>query len=208
MESTVIENEMLDELAQLVGAGEKVAAITARAMNGELDFRAALRERVGLLADLDASVLERCRGRIRIDSGARVLVATLKAHGVVTALVSGGFLCFAEPVAEELGFEHVQANRLELDSGRLTGRVLEPILDRDAKVQALEGLCRQYGLDRSEAVAIGDGANDLAMLGAAGFGVAYHGKPIVAEAAPQRIDAGDLSTLLYFLGYARESWVT
>ena len=206
MESTVIENEMLDELAQLVGAGEKVAAITARAMNGELDFREALRERVGLLAGLEATVLEQCREHVRIDSGSAVLVSTLRAAGIKTALVSGGFLSFAQPVADALGFDHAQANRLEIEEGRLTGRVIEPILDRDAKVQALDRLCDQYGLQRSDAVTIGDGANDLAMLGAAGLGVAYHGKPIVAEAAPQRINVGDLSTLLYFLGYPRESW--
>ncbi|MEO1083154.1 MAG: phosphoserine phosphatase SerB [Acidobacteriota bacterium] len=207
MESTIIENEMLDELATLVGAGERVAAVTARAMNGELDFREALRERVGLLAGLPLEALEGCRTRVRLDSGSRVLIATLRSEGFKTALVSGGFMRFAEPVAAQLGFDHCQANRLEARDGQLTGRVLEPVLDRDAKVQALDHFADLHGLNRADAVTVGDGANDLAMLQAAGLGVAYRGKPAVAAAAPQRLDAGDLSTLLFFLGIPKTRWV-
>lgn len=206
MESTIIHNEMLDELAERVGAREKVSAITARAMNGELDFGDALRERVGLLEGLPASVLEESLGQIRLDDGSRVLVATLASAGVVTALVSGGFTFFAEHVRDELGFESCQANRLEIVDGVLTGRVVEPILDRDAKVRALDWLCAEHELDRSQAVTVGDGANDLPMLQASGLGVAYHGKRAVAAAARYRIDHGDLSTLLYFMGYRREEW--
>ncbi|MEM8995725.1 MAG: phosphoserine phosphatase SerB [Acidobacteriota bacterium] len=207
MESTVIENEMLDELATLVGAGERVAGITARAMNGELDFREALRERVGLLEGLSVEALDGCRSRVRLDAGARVLLGTLKAEGFKTALVSGGFMHFAEPVASQLGFDHCQANRLEVKGGQLTGRVLEPVLDRDAKVRALDRFADAHGLARVDAVTVGDGANDLAMLQASGLGVAYRGKPAVAAAAPQRVDAGDLSTLLYFLGIPKTRWV-
>ncbi|MEM1180269.1 MAG: phosphoserine phosphatase SerB [Acidobacteriota bacterium] len=207
MESTIIENEMLDELATLVGAGNRVAEITARAMNGELDFREALQERVGLLEGLPLADVEASRAKIRLDPGARVLVSTLRAEGFKTALVSGGFMRFAEPVAEELGFGHCQANRLEDRDGHLTGRVLEPVLDRDAKVAALDRFCGEYDLGRPDAVTIGDGANDLSMLQSSGLGVAYRGKPAVAAAAPQRLDHGDLSVLLYFLGIPKRRWI-
>lgn len=205
MESTVIANEMLDELAETVGAREKVAAITERAMRGELDFREALAERVALLADLPITVLHEVRSAIRVDPGAAPLVATMRAHGAECALVSGGFHVFADEIGADLGFDHVQANRLEVrgdaKTGRLTGRVIEPVLDRDAKLRALEAACARLGLDASAVAAVGDGANDLAMLGAAGLGVAYHGKPQVAAAARYRIDHGDLETLLYYQGY-------
>lgn len=203
MESTVIRNEMLEELADHVGARERVEEITRRAMNGELDFRQALEERVALLADLPTSVLEDCLGAIRLDPGVRTLVATMRRHGARTALVSGGFVFFAEWVAERVGFDEIRANRLETANEHLTGRVLEPILDRDAKVRLLHQLCDEHGLRPHEALAVGDGANDLAMIRDAGLGVAFHGKPKVALTARHRIDHGDLSTLLYFQGYRR-----
>lgn len=204
MESTVIRNEMLDELADFVGLRAQVAAVTARAMNGELDFRAAVRERVALLADLPVAVLEQAHERVELDPGAAVLLATLRRHGIRTALVSGGFGFFARRVAERLGFEHVQANELEIAEGRLTGRAVEPILDRDAKLATLQRLCGEMGIAPGEAAAVGDGANDLPMLAAAGLGVAYHAKPVVAAAARVRIDHGDLSSLLYLQGYREE----
>ncbi|MEM6796120.1 MAG: phosphoserine phosphatase SerB [Acidobacteriota bacterium] len=207
MESTVIENEMLDELAERVDARQRVAEITARAMNGELDFEAALAERVGLLKGLPATVIDDCRAAIRIDPGARVLVATLKAHGARAALVSGGFVSFAQRVADELGFDECRANRLEIRDGLLTGRTAGPVLDKGAKVQSLDRLCGELGIERAEAVTVGDGANDLPMLQAAGLGVSYRGKPAVAAAAPYRIEFGDLSTLLFYLGFHESSFV-
>lgn len=206
MESTVIANEMLDELADFVGLRPRIAAITERAMNGELDFEAALAERVGLLKDLPESILEECTERIVIDPGAGSLVSTLKAHGVRTALVSGGFTYFARGIQERLGFDFVQANELLWRDGRLTGQVGRPILDRQAKVTALDRQCAQLGIDAAAAATVGDGANDLSMLLKSGLGVAFHGKPQVAEAARFRIDHGDLSTLLYFQGYPRHAW--
>lgn len=208
MESTVIRNEMLDELADFVGLRERVEAITRRAMNGELDFRAALDERVALLKDLPLSTLEESMESIRFDPGARTLVATCRAHGVHTALVSGGFTFFADRVAERVGFHGARANVLEIDDDRLTGRVLEPIVDRDAKVRVLDELCDRLGIAHEQAVTVGDGANDLPMLRAAGLGVAFHGKPAVAASARFRIDHGDLSTLLYFQGYRSDEIVS
>lgn len=201
MESTIIRNEMLEELADFVGKRAEVEAITRRAMNGELDFRAALAERVALLRGLPEQVLEDCLESIRFDPGARVLVATLRTHGAYTALVSGGFTYFAMWVAQRVGFDNFQANALAVADGRLTGEVTEPVLDRDAKRRALDEFCAALGISAEGAVAVGDGANDLPMLQAAGLGVAYHGKPAVAAAARFRVDHGDLSTLLYFQGY-------
>ena len=203
MESTVIHNEMLEELADFVGLRAKVETITTRAMNGELDFREALHERVALLRGLPEQVLHDCQEAIRFDSGARVLVGTLRAHGVYCALVSGGFTCFADWVAERVGFDSCRANRLLIENGKLKGEVAEPILDKDAKLKALQEITDGLGLAPADAIAVGDGANDLPMIAAAGLGVAFHGKPKVAAAAPFRIDYGDLSTLLYFQGYHR-----
>jgi phosphoserine phosphatase len=201
MESTVIKNEMLEELADFVGLRSEVEEITRRAMNGEIDFRAALEERVALLRGLDAAVLEECLELIRFDPGARALVATLRHHDVFTALVSGGFTFFADWVGARAGFDVVHANRLEIENGKLTGRVLEPILDKSTKLRLLEESCQERHLEAAAAVTVGDGANDLPMLQAAGLGVAFHGKKSVAAAAPFRIDFGDLRTLLYFQGY-------
>ncbi len=201
MESTVIANEMLDELGDFAGVRGEIEDITARAMRGELDFAGAVRERVAPLEGLSTSVLERALERVEIDPGAPALAATMAAAGAFTGLVSGGFGVFAEPVARRLGFDAWRANELEVSAGSLTGRVAEPILGRDAKVLALEEYCRRQGVGPGDAVAVGDGANDLALLQAAGLGVAYHAKPAVAAAARFRVDHGDLRTVLYYQGY-------
>ncbi len=201
MESTVIANEMLDELGAFAGHRRQIESITARAMRGELDFAGALRRRVALLEGLGVEVLERSLESVEVDPGAPILIATMAAAGAFSALVSGGFGCFVDPVARRLGFDAWRANEIEIAGGCLTGRVVEPIHGRDAKVRALEEYCRRLKVTAADAVAVGDGANDLGMLRAAGFGVAYHAKPAVAAAARYRIDHGDLSTLLYFQGY-------
>ncbi|SIO47870.1 phosphoserine phosphatase [Rhodovulum sp. ES.010] len=207
MDSTMIEQECIDELADMAGVGGQVAEITARAMNGELDFEGALRERVGLLAGLDAGVIGKVLAeRISYMPGGRALVATMKAQGAYCVLVSGGFTNFAEKVAEDLGFDEHQANTLLVEDGCLTGRVAEPILGRDAKVEALRRVAAGRGMDLGEVMAVGDGANDLGMLGLAGAGVALHAKPAVAAQCDIRIDQGDLTALLYLQGYAREEF--
>ena len=203
MESTIIENEMLDELADELGLREEVAAITARAMRGELDFEGAILERVQMLAGLEEAALARSEVKIRIMPGAPELVATMRAHGAYCALVSGGFEYYTAKIKARLGFDYDQANRLEVRDGALTGEVLSPILGRDAKRAALERLARQQGGTVMEAITVGDGANDLDMLAASGIGVAYHAKSVVAEATTARIDHGDLTALLYIQGYRR-----
>ena len=208
MDSTMIRQECVDELAEVAGVGERVREITARAMNGELDFEGALRERVGLLAGLEARVIaEVLETRITFTPGGRTLLATMKAHGAHTALVSGGFTAFTGPVASVLGFHEHRANTLEVDAGRLTGRVAEPILGREAKVAALEELTARLGVGPEAAMAVGDGANDLGMLELAGAGVALHAKPSVAERCALRVNHGDLTALLYLQGYARDEFV-
>ena len=207
MDSTMIRQECIDELADLAGVGERVAAITARAMNGELDFEAALVARMALLAGLDEGVIERVWGeRIEMAPGAEALIATLRRDGVRTVLVSGGFTAFTERVAAALGFDTHHANRLEVEGGRLTGRVVPPILGREAKVATLRAACERLGIGVAEAMAVGDGANDLGMIGVAGTGVALHAKPAVAAAAEVRITHGDLTALLYIQGYARDDF--
>jgi phosphoserine phosphatase len=207
MESTMIENEMLDDLAAMAGIGERIADITRRAMNGEIGFEAALRERVGLLAGLDARVLERAYDGVREIPGGRALVATMRKHGARCALVSGGFRFFTVRVRERLGFDLDQANDLILEGGKLSGLVAEPILGRQAKLDALLRLCAEQGIGAHEAITVGDGANDLAMLQAAGLGVAFHAKPAVAAQAKARIDHGDLTALLYLQGYRADEIV-
>lgn len=207
MESTMIRNEMLDELADFAGVGPQVEEITARAMHGELDFASSLRQRTALVAGLPVATLEEALGRVEIEPGAGTLVATMAAHGATTALVSGGFGFFVGRIGKRLGVDSYRANELEIEDGRLTGRVVEPILDRDAKVVALGDYCRQLGVEPEAAVTVGDGANDLAMLRAAGLGVAYHAKPQVAAAARFNVRHGDLRTLLYFQGYAAADFV-
>ncbi|MEL6423588.1 MAG: phosphoserine phosphatase SerB, partial [Pseudomonadota bacterium] len=213
MESTVIKEECLDELAAALGIGEKIADITQRAMNAEISFEAALRERVGLLAGLDEGVLAQLRDTgLTIMPGARALVATMRAHGAFCALVSGGFTYFAEPVGTALGFDHVQANRIDIADGRLTGDVIPPILGREAKRTALEAIAADRGVSIGDAVCVGDGANDLAMLKAAtelgGIGVAFNAKPAVAREANVRIDHSGLDALLYLQGYREAEVVT
>lgn len=201
MEATVIANEMLDELADLLGLGERITAITKRAMNGEMEFAAALRERVALLRGVPVGVLSEAAERIRINPGARELVATMRANGAYAALVSGGFRTFTGPVRHELGFDIDIANELVLQGTQLAGTVREPILGREAKLAALKALAADRGVALADAIAVGDGANDLPMLEAAGLGIAYHAKPVVIERARHRIDHVDLSALLYIQGY-------
>jgi phosphoserine phosphatase len=208
MESTVIAQELLDELGRLAGLGEEIAAITGRAMRGEVDFAEALRFRVGLLKGRPASLLEEVRARITLNPGARELVQTMRKNGAFTMLVTGGFDCFAESVAEACGFDAFQANHLLIEGGRLTGCVREPVLDRGAKLAALEQAAARLKLPLSACAAMGDGDNDLPMLQAAGLGVAFQGKPTVAAAARFRLDHCDLTGLLYFQGYPREEFCT
>jgi phosphoserine phosphatase len=207
-ESTVIENEMLDELADFVGLRAHVAAITKRAMNGELDFAAALAERVALLKGLPEAVLDQAAARIRPMPGARELLATARAAGVRTALVSGGFTVFAAGVAAELGFDRLVANRLEIVGGRIAGTVAKPIVTRESKRETLLALAAEAAIPLSATLAVGDGANDLAMIEAAGLGVAFHAKPAVAAAARWRIDHADLTALLFAQGYRATEIVT
>ena len=208
MDSTMIEQECIDELAAEAGVGPYVAAITARAMNGELDFEAALRERVALLKGLPEAVIGQVlRDRITLRAGGRQLVATMRAGGARAALVSGGFTAFTGPVAAALGFDENRANVLQMAAGALTGTVAEPILGRDAKVRALHEISAAMGISPAEAMAVGDGANDLGMLGLAGAGVALHAKPSVAAQCQIRINHGDLTALLFIQGYSREDFV-
>jgi phosphoserine phosphatase len=202
-ESTIIENEMLDELGLMLGIGERIAEITRRAMNGEIEFAGALAARVALLAGTNTGVLAAAAARIRLTAGARALVGTMHSAGAATALVTGGFTIFAEPIAAELGFDRVVANRLEMIDGRLTGRVLAPLVTGETKRQTLLTLADELGIAPAEAIAVGDGANDLPMLGAAGLGVAFHAKPMVAAAAHARLDHADLTGLLYAQGYRK-----
>jgi phosphoserine phosphatase len=204
MDSTIINVECIDELADQVGLKPRVAAITERAMRGELDFPSALRERVALLAGLSESVIELIwRERVRLNPGARELVQTMRASGAYTVLVSGGFRQFTQRVSDAAGFDEDRANRLEINGGRLTGRVIEPILGQEAKLGALNEVCARRGVTLSAALAVGDGANDAAMVGAAGLGVAYHAKPVLKAAARAAIDHGDLTALLFLQGYRR-----
>jgi len=207
MDSTMIAQECIDELADEAGVGAYVAGITARAMNGELDFEAALRERVALLKGLPETVIGRViRDRITLMPGGPQLLATMKAHGARTALVSGGFTAFTNAIADRLGFHENRANTLLAAEGHLTGTVAEPILGKEAKVQALDEITARMGLTPAEAIAVGDGANDLPMLKRAGIGVALHAKPRVAAETDVRVNHGDLTALLYLQGYAREEF--
>jgi phosphoserine phosphatase len=203
MDSTIVTGESLDELADLAGRKAEIAAITRRAMNGEIDFATALRERVAMLAGLPVAALDATLERLVLMPGARTLVRTMRAHGAYAALVSGGFRHFTRAVAARCGFDEDLSNELELTNGHLAGRVAEPILGREAKRAALERLAAARGLPLSAALGVGDGANDLPMLLAAGLGVAYRAKPAVAAAVRCRVDHGDLTALLYFQGYRR-----
>jgi phosphoserine phosphatase len=208
MDSTMITVECIDELADFAGVKAEVAAVTEQAMRGELDFEAALDARVALLRGLDAALIDRCREeRVRLMPGARTLVQTMRAHGAFTLLVSGGFTRFAEPVAAAIGFEAVASNRLVIEGDRLSGTVEKPIVGAEGKKQAMLWAAAERGIDRGALLAVGDGANDIPMLEAAGLGIAYRAKPAVAAAADARVDANDLTALLYAQGYSRSEWV-
>lgn len=207
MDSTMIQQECIDELADEAGVGARVKDITARAMNGELDFEGALRERVGLLKGLPESVIGKVLdARITLMPGGKALLATMKANGGHAALVSGGFTAFTARVAEMLGFDENRANTLLVQGGTLTGEVAEPILGKQAKVHALEQITARLDISKDDVIAVGDGANDLGMLTRAGLGVALHAKPAVAAQCDVRVNFGDLTALLYVQGYAREDF--
>lgn len=208
MESTIIEEEMLDEIAAAAGLGPEIAEVTRRAMAGELDFETSLSARVALLKGLPLSLLEELKGQITYNPGAATLVATMKASGARTVLVSGGFSIFAQEVARHCGFEEVRSNRLELSEERLTGRVLPPILGRSAKLEALQEFTAGLAIGPAGSLCVGDGANDLAMLEAAGLGVGYHPKDIVRERAGATVERGNLTALLFFQGYRSEEFVS
>ena len=206
MDSTMIGQECIDELADFAGIKERVAEITERAMRGELDFGGALRERVGLLEGLDESAIRQCLDeRISATPGAATLIATLKTHGARSVLVTGGFHAFADPVAERLGFDHVVGNRLLIGEGKLTGQVQEPICDSATKETTLGEEAGKLG-ERARTLALGDGANDIPMLRAADYGIAYRAKPQARAAANGWIDSEDLTALLLLLGIDRTDW--
>jgi phosphoserine phosphatase len=204
MDGTIVRGETLDELAAIAGVGEQVTAITRASMNGELDFSAALRERVAMLKGVRLDALERAWAGVRLNDGAVELVATMRAHNALTVLVSGGFTFFTGRVAEIAGFDLHRANVLLDDGAALTGEVEEPILDGDAKLAALEELAAARGLRLAATLAVGDGANDLAMLKAAGLGVAFRAKPVVAAEVKARVDHASLRALLFAQGYREE----
>jgi phosphoserine phosphatase len=209
MDSTMIAQECIDELADYAGLKPEIAVVTERAMRGELDFAEALDARVALLAGLEEGAIDRCLAeRVTIMPGARELVRTMRAQGAVTILVSGGFTRFAEPVGAGIGFERVIANRLTIADARLTGAVAKPIVDSGTKARTLADALDERGLDAAASLAVGDGANDLAMIRAAGLGVAYRAKPVVAAAAGARIDHNDLTALLWAQGIPRREWTT
>jgi phosphoserine phosphatase len=201
MDATIVTGETLDELAAEAGLKARIAAITDRAMRGEIDFKAAVRERVAMLAGLPLAALERSLARVRLTPGAQALVRVMRAHGAYTVLISGGFRYFTGRVSRLAGFDQDVANELEIRDGRLTGRVVEPILDRGAKLATLRRIAAARGLAPADTMAVGDGANDLEMIRAAGLGVAFRAKPVLAAGARVRIEHGDLTALLYLQGY-------
>lgn len=206
MDSTIVTSETLDELADFAGLKEKVAAITRRAMNGEIDFKGALRERVGMLKGLSTDALEATYRHIVLTPGAIALVRTMRANGAYTVMVSGGFTFFTGRIAARVGFDEHRGNTLEIDGTRLTGRVGEPILDRDSKLRTLFELSEKKAIPTALTMAVGDGANDLPMIQAAGMGVAFRAKPVTAAGAAARIDHAGLEALLYLQGYRRDEF--
>ncbi|WP_295965032.1 phosphoserine phosphatase SerB [uncultured Bartonella sp.] len=208
MDSTMIGQECIDELADVAGLRDYISDITRRAMNGEIAFEPALRERVSLLKGLPLSIIDDViENRITLTNGGKELIATMRGHGAYTALVSGGFTLFTKKIANAIGFDEHNANELVVEDGHLAGLVNEPILGKQAKLEKLEELCKKLNISPEDAMAVGDGANDLAMLNRAGSGVALHAKPLVAEAASIRIDYGDLTALLYLQGYRKSEFL-
>ena len=208
MDSTMIGQECIDELADVAGLRDYISDITRRAMNGEIAFEPALRERVSLLKGLPLSIIDDViKNRITLTNGGKELIATMRGHGAYTALVSGGFTLFTKKIANAIGFDEHNANELVVEDGHLAGLVNEPILGKQAKLEKLEELCKKLNISPEDAMAVGDGANDLAMLNRAGSGVALHAKPLVAEAASIRIDYGDLTALLYLQGYRKSEFL-
>ena len=208
MDSTMIQQECIDELAAEAGVGERVAEITAKAMNGELDFEGAIDERVGLLKDLPENIIDHVlQTRIDYMPGGKALVQTMKANGGFAALVSGGFTAFTAKVAAELGFDENRANTLEIENEKLTGKVVRPILGREAKLEALDEITKTLGISYDNVLAVGDGMNDLLMLQNAGTGVALHGKPALQAECKVRINHGDLTALLFLQGYSKDEFV-
>ncbi|MFY9865181.1 MAG: phosphoserine phosphatase SerB [Trebonia sp.] len=205
VDSTLIQEEVIDLLAARAGCADEVAKITESAMRGELDFAASLRERTALLAGLDASVLDAVRASLRLTPGARTLIRTLKRLGYKCGIVSGGFTAVIEPLADSLGIDYVAANTLEVADGKLTGRVLDPVIDREGKTEALRRFARTAGVPLSQTVAVGDGANDLGMIAAAGLGIAFNAKPMVRDAADTALSVPYLDTVLYLLGISRDA---
>jgi phosphoserine phosphatase len=205
VDSTLIQDEVIDLLAARAGCADEVAKVTASAMRGELDFAASLRERAALLAGLDAAVLDEVRAALRLTPGATTLIRTLKRLGYKCGIVSGGFTAVIQPLADQLGIDYVAANTLEVTGGRLTGRVREPIVDKDGKTAALRRFAQAAGVPLSQTVAVGDGANDLGMIGAAGLGVAFNAKPVVRDAADTAVNVPYLDTVLYLLGIPRDA---
>ena len=208
MDSTMIGQECIDELADVAGLRDYISDITRRAMNGEIAFEPALRERVSLLKGLPLSIIDDViENRITLTNGGKELIATMRGNGAYTALVSGGFTLFTKKIANAIGFDEHNANELVVEDGHLAGLVNEPILGKQAKLEKLEELCKKLNISPEDAMAVGDGANDLAMLNLAGSGVALHAKPLVAEAASIRIDYGDLTALLYLQGYRKSDFL-
>jgi phosphoserine phosphatase len=205
VDSTLIQDEVIDLLAARAGCADEVAKVTAAAMRGDLDFAASLRERVALLAGLDESVLASVRADLRLTSGARTLIRTLKRLGYKCGIVSGGFTAVIEPLARELGIDYIAANTLDIANGKLTGRVLDPVIDRDGKTEALGRFAALAGVPLSQTVAVGDGANDLGMIGAAGLGVAFNAKPIVRDQADTSLNVPYLDAILYLLGISKDA---
>ncbi|MEL6504341.1 MAG: phosphoserine phosphatase SerB [Pseudomonadota bacterium] len=208
MDSTMIQQECIDELADVAGVGDAVKGITARAMRGELEYEPALRERIALLKGQPKALIQDViASRLALTPGGKALVATMKAHGAWCALVSGGFTDFTQPIAAMLGFDENRANTFAFDGDEFAGTVIPPILGRASKAQAMDEMAQTHGLEASDFIAVGDGANDLDMLVKTPSGVALHAKPIVAETAPMRIDHGDLTALLYIQGYRKTDFV-
>ena len=208
MDSTIIQGETLDDMAELAGLGPQIANITARAMNGEILFRDALRERIAMLRGLDATFLDQTASKLVLTPGAETLVKTMVANGAYTALVSGGFRFFTERVAQWVGFDSNKGNEIEIINNRFSGEIVEPIITKAVKQETLEALCKDQQIEMVETLAVGDGANDLPMLQTAGLGVAYHAKPIVIAEARARVEHSDLTALLYFQGYKKSEFVS